>query len=172
MRSDKTQGSSSSGKSRSHPRPLPSDATTHVSSRSLARGVSLAGLVWLLASLGCGGSGPEFHQVAGSIELPDGDRTALSGHCVEARLDSDPQVRAYGPIMADGAFTLETLHEGTVRRGAVAGSYDLRIVLSDDDAEARRKAASRLPDKVLQFETSGLSLDVPTQSSVVLRIAK
>lgn len=136
---------------------------------SLSAGATLSGL---LISAGCGGAGPEFHPVVGSIQLAEGDGSVLAGHGVEAVLESDNLVRANGVIAADGQFSLETLHEGAVRRGALAGKYKARIVLADDDGETRRLAASVLPKKSLQFDTSGLNFEVPAAASIQLRISK
>lgn len=139
---------------------------------------SISPLVWgvtlaaFLGTAGCGGSGPEYHAVSGTIQLADGDIAVLAGHGVEAMLDSDNQVRAHGTIAADGQFSLETLHEGNVRPGAVAGTYKARIVLSDDDGEARRRAAQALPKKTFQFDTAGLAFEVPAASPIQLRISK
>ena len=136
---------------------------------SLSAGAALSGL---LVATGCGGAGPAFHPVIGTVQLAEGDGSVLAGHGVEAVLESDNLVRANGVIAADGQFSLETLHEGAVRRGALAGKYKARIVLADDDGEARRRAASVLPKKSLQFETSGLAFEVPTAESIQLRISK
>ena len=132
------------------------------------------GVTWaaLLGAAGCGGSGPEYHAVSGTIQLADGDIAVLAGHGIEAMLDSDNQVRAHGTIAADGQFSLETLHEGNIRSGAVAGTYKARIVLSDDDGEARRRAAQVLPKKTFQFDTAGLAFEVPAASPIQLRISK
>jgi hypothetical protein len=125
-----------------------------------------------LGIAGCGGSGPEFHPVIGSVQLTDGETAVLAGHGIEAMLESDNQVRAYGTIAADGQFFLETLHEGSVRRGALAGKYQARMVLSDDDIETRRLAAAALPKKAFQFDSSGLAFEVPSASPIQLRISK
>jgi hypothetical protein len=125
-----------------------------------------------LGIAGCGGAGPEFHAVAGTIRLAEGDTSVLAGHGIEAVLESDNQVRAHGTIAADGQFSLETIHEGTVRRGAPAGKYKARIVLSDDDGESRRQAAAAVPKKSLQFDVSGLAFEVPAASPLQFRISQ
>jgi hypothetical protein len=121
---------------------------------------------------GCGGLGPAFHAVVGSVQLTDGETKVLAGHRIEAMLESDNQVRVNGTIAADGQFSLETLHEGVVRRGAPAGKHQARIVLSDDDSETCRLAAATLPKKAFQFDSSGLAFEVPAASDVQLRISK
>src|SRR5262245_52307772 len=114
-------------------------------------------LLVALASAGCGPGGPKTHPVTGKVELAGGDLSHLAGSHVEAALTGDPTVRASGEIQPDGTFTLETLHRGTVLKGAVEGSYQARIVPSDDDRRARTAVALRFQ----QFASSGLSFEVP-----------
>jgi hypothetical protein len=48
----------------------------------------------------------------------------------------------------------------------------VRLLLSDDgDAEARKLRRKAIHPRFLQFETSGLSLEVPPDSEVVLKVA-
>jgi hypothetical protein len=121
---------------------------------------------------GCGGSGVKTHPVAGKIEIPSGDIKPFTGHTVEVVLDSNPAVRAAGQIQEDGTFALETLQGGSVLKGAVEGTYKARIVLADDDISQRNLAAKAIPARYLQFEKSGLSLQVPTTENVSLKILR
>ena len=122
---------------------------------------------------GCGGSaGPQTHPVKGQVQLAGGEIKNLAGQSVEAALDKDPTTRAYGQILPDGSFTLETLQAGTVRPGAAEGKYRVRLVLSDDDPEARRRAARTVHPRYLQFQAAGLSLQVPSKDLVTLALSK
>lgn len=123
----------------------------------------------ILAIVGCG-SGETFHPIQGKFELPGGDLSALAGCTIEAIHDANPLVRASGAIQADGSFFLETLKEGVIHRGAAEGTYRLRIILSDDDPASRRKAARAVARRLLEFDTSGLSLRVPSGEKVVLQL--
>jgi hypothetical protein len=96
---------------------------------------------------------------------------ALAGSTVEAALEGDPTVRAAGTIEPDGTFALETLQAGVIRKGAVPGTYKVRVILSDDDPAARKKAAKAVHPKALQFETSGLTFQVPAADEVRLVLA-
>lgn len=143
----------------------------------LGRRIATAGVSLLLAVatmsnlLGCGAGGPKTYPVRGTVQIEGGDIRQLAESTVEAALESDDTVRASGSIQADGAFTLETLHAGNRLNGAQAGNYRARIILSEDgDKEARRKLQSTVHARFLQFETSGLSFQVPTTGSVVLKI--
>jgi hypothetical protein len=129
--------------------------------------------VFLLATIalvGCGPSGPRTHPVNGRVSVPNGDVAVLAGSTIEAALDSDLTVRAAGTIEPDGTFKLETLQSGAIRRGAVAGNYKVRVILADDDPAARKKAAKAVHPKALKFETSGLTLQVPTPDEVRLEL--
>lgn len=121
---------------------------------------------------GCGGSSVKTHPVAGKIEIPSGDIKPLAGHTVEVALDSNPAVRAAGQIQDDGSFQLETLQGGSILKGAVEGTYKARIVLADDDIGQRNLAAKAIPSRYLQFEKSGLSLQVPATENVSLKILR
>ena len=130
-----------------------------------------ASLLAMFALAGCGPGGPKTHPVSGRVTVPDGDVAALAGSTVEAALDSDPTVRAAGTIEADGSFKLETLQAGVVRKGAISGTYKVRVVLADDDPATRKKAARAVSPKALKFETSGLTLQVPPPGEVQLELA-
>jgi hypothetical protein len=80
-------------------------------------------------------------------------------------------VRVSGLINQDGRFSLETLQAGSLLQGAQEGRYQARIILSDDDPDLRRRAAKALAPRFLQFQTSGLSFQVPTPEDVTLQLA-
>ncbi len=132
--------------------------------------------VVMLSSLGlsgCGGpAGPKTSPVKGQVQLAGGDIKDLAGHSLEAALETDSSVRAYGQIQEDGSFALETLRAGVLLSGAAEGAYRVRVVLSDDDAEARRRAAEALHPRFLQFDSSGLSIRVPSNAPVTLTLSK
>jgi len=122
---------------------------------------------------GCGGSaGLKTHAVNGQVQIAGGDVKDLAGHSLEAALDTDLTVRASGQIQEDGSFSLETLQAGVLHSGAVEGAYRVRIVLSDDDPEARRRAAQALHPRFLQFDSSGLSIQVPNNDPVAVVVSR
>ena len=129
-------------------------------------------LVTSMMTLGCGPAGPKTYPVNGRVELTQGDGAVLAGTNIEVSLESDPTVRASGVIDENGRFTLETLHGGKIWKGAVEGSYQVRLILSDDDKEARRKAAQAISPKALKFESSGLKIQVPANGEVTLKVPK
>jgi predicted small lipoprotein YifL len=120
---------------------------------------------------GCGSGGPKTYPVRGRVAIPNGDVAVLAGSTVEAALDADPTVRAAGTIEPDGSFRLETLQAGVIKTGAVAGTYKVRVILTDDDPAMRKQAAKALHPKALKFESSGLTLQVPAPDEVRLELA-
>ena len=109
-----------------------------------------------LMTLGCGQTGPETHPVSGRVVLTGGDAGQLAGHHIEAVMDSDPTVRASGVIGPDGTFALETLHAGEVRKGAIAGRYQARVVPAEENEEGKKLQKPPVAPRHLKFETSGL----------------
>jgi hypothetical protein len=125
----------------------------------------------LLLACGCGQDGPRTYPVGGRVELKGGDVTHLAGSAVEVSLASDRTARAYGQIEPDGRFRLESLQAGEVRRGVPEGNYVARILPNDEDGPSRQRATRALSPRYLRFETSGLTLQVPTNEDVTLRVA-
>jgi|GEM_PF-1290687 len=125
-----------------------------------------------LLSAGCGSTGPATHAVTGTVRIDGGDAAVLAGGSVEGALEGDKSVRASGEIKPDGSFRLETLQNGAIVGGAREGTFQVRIILPDDDATARKAASKAVAGKYLSFETSGLSFKSPTQAPVTLNLAK
>ena len=125
----------------------------------------------LLALIGCSEAGPKTYPVSGTVALAGGDAQKLAGHHVEAALDSDPTVRASGVIGPDGAFTLETLQSGAVRKGAQEGTYRVRIVPADEGDDGKKLKKPPVAARHFKFETSGLSFQVPANGNVTLELS-
>jgi hypothetical protein len=146
---------------------------TFVIQKQWSRSCAVLAGIALLGCAGCGGSpGPKTFAVTGQVQLADAGSEVLAGHFVEAALESDPSVRAYGEIGEDGKFALESLHSGSLRPGAVEGRYRVRVALADDDVEARKQAAQALHPRYLDFEKSGLSIQVPGDDPVSLPLSR
>lgn len=128
-------------------------------------------VVVVLGLTGCGQSGPRTHPVSGTVVLPGGDVSHLAGSTVELVSEADPAVRASGEVRPDGRFTLETLHEGVIKKGALEGAYRARLVLPDDDPQVKKQAARAIDPRFTQFQTAGLSVTVPAAGDVTLTVA-
>ena len=113
-------------------------------------------MIGLLGHAGCGGpAGPTTYPVKGQVQLADGEVKVLAGHNLEAALEADSTVRAYGLIHDDGSFELETLRAGVLQSGAAEGKYRVRVALSDDDPDARSRFAQAVHPRFLTFDASG-----------------
>ncbi len=130
--------------------------------------IACSGFLATVVLVGCSSS-DGLRPVTGTVTGP-GDVAVLAGSAVEIALESDPTVRASGTIEPDGRFTLDSLKDGQVRRGAPTGTYKARIILGDDDPALQKKAAKAVPTKFLKFETSGLTVRVPADSAVTLAV--
>lgn len=125
----------------------------------------------LFALAGCGDNLPKTYPVSGKVALAGGDAQKLVGHHVEAVLDGDPAVRASGVIGPDGGFALETLHAGTILKGAREGTYRVRIVPAEEDENGKKLKKPPVAAKHLKFETSGLALQVPAGGDVTFELS-
>jgi predicted small lipoprotein YifL len=127
--------------------------------------------VGLFALAGCGESGPKTYPVKGKVALIGGDVQKLVGHSVEAALDGDTNVRATGIIGPDGTFTLETLQDGKIKKGAREGTYRVRIFPADEDDNGKKLRKPPIAARHFKFETSGLSFQVPASGELNLELA-
>lgn len=125
----------------------------------------------IAACVGCG-SNSGIHRVQGQVQVAGGDASPLVGHLVEIAKADEQQVRASGEIKADGKFQLESLQAGQITPGTVPGKYLVRIVLADDDPQARQVAAAAINPRYLKFESSGLTVEVPASSAVQLQVMR
>ena len=138
-----------------------------VSRRAAASGV----LAFAASVAGCGAGADHIHPVSGKFVVENGgDVSAVAGHIVETRLESDPLVRSSGQIADDGSFRLETLHQGEIVDGAAAGTHVARIVLSDDDKEKQARDAKRLGPEHRDFDKSVWKIEVPPASDPQLSV--
>jgi hypothetical protein len=124
----------------------------------------------VLVLVGCG-TGVKLHPVTGQVTFADGEVATLAGHHVEVALIEQPTQRANGIIRPDGSFVLETLDAGTFRQGAQAGTYQVRILLADEDDQGNHLPRPPLARRYFSFAESGLSLTVPS-GAVTLTVSK
>ena len=116
----------------------------------------------LFALVGCSGPGVKTHPVNGKVEIKDGDASLLAGSGVELMHETDETLRPSGSIDASGNFLVKTVYKGEILEGAPEGKYKARIVLADpSDDGVPKRPRNLLHPRYLDFEKSGLSLDVP-----------
>jgi hypothetical protein len=124
---------------------------------------AVASAFWLLVLVGCSGQTIKTYPVAGKVEIKDGDVAILTGSYVELKHESDEALRPGGNIDSSGAFTVKTLHQGVLLRGAPEGKYRARIILGDESDEGvPKRKGNPIHNRYLDFATSGLSVTVPS----------
>jgi hypothetical protein len=122
-----------------------------------------AGCLLLVAVSGCGAHGVKTYPVKGKVEIKDGDVALLAGSHVELMQESDPDIRSSGKIEPGGNFSLQTQHQGKIVVGAPEGKYKVRIVLADESDEGvPKRKGDPIHKRFLDFNTSGLSVTVPS----------
>ena len=128
----------------------------------------LAGAVFLC---GCGGEkmeGPPTVPVKGRIEFTKGGKVqdlANNSILVEFQSVEQPEVKAFGEILEDGSFTMSTQADEKGKPGVVAGTHRVRL-------NADESASRFVSPKFLSHETSGITVNVPTEGELVIKVWK
>jgi hypothetical protein len=134
------------------------------------RGAAVLAVVALVLA-GCGG-GPKTHPVRGKVVVADGDVAQLADGHVEFVREDDPGVRADGLIGPDGRFEMQTQLQGKLLTGAAEGTYRARIILPDADGGGGRRRPRPIHDRFLDFKTSGLTFQVPTDGEITVTVSR
>jgi hypothetical protein len=120
---------------------------------------------------GCGGEtveGPPTVPVKGKIEFTKGGKVQdLSDQSIVIEFQSieQPEFKAFGEILEDGSFTLTTQVNEKGKPGVVAGSHRVRL-------NADESAARFVSPKFLTYETSGITVKVPPDGELVIKVWK
>ena len=127
-------------------------------------------LLWLA---GCSSQSIKTHPVAGRVELAGGDVAILTGSSIEIKSDADETLRPIGNIDSAGNFTIKTRYQGEIVPGVPEGKYKARIILGDESDEGvPKRKGNPIHRRFLEFDTSGLSLTVPSGDYAVKLSAK
>ena len=120
---------------------------------------------------GCGGedvAGPPTMPVKGKIEFTKGGKVqdlANNSIIIEFQSVEQPELKAFGEILEDGTFTMTTQVDGKGKPGLVAGPH--RVCLNADESAARF-----VSPRFLKHETSGITVKVPPEGELVIKIWK
>src|SRR5262245_55194105 len=126
---------------------------------------------YFVLSLGCGGeklAGPPTVPVKGKVEFTKGGKVqdlANNSILVEFQSVEKPELKAFGEILEDGTFTMNTQLEGKGRPGVVAGTHRVRL-------NADESASRFVSPKFLKHETSGITVKVPPEGELVIQVWK
>lgn len=126
----------------------------------------------LVLSVGCGPAGEKLHTITGKIAVADTELADIVGSSVEVADTANENNRGFALIEPDGQFSIESLRSGEVKQGLAAGVYKARIILSDEDFESRKNASIAIAKRYQSFDTSGLTISVPSSSDVVFQISR
>jgi hypothetical protein len=132
---------------------------------------ALAFLVGIGFLVGCGAEnveGPATVPAKGKIEFTKGGKVqdlANNSIVVEFQSVEQPEVKAFGEILEDGSFIMSTQVNEKGKPGVVAGSHRVRL-------NADESAARFVSPKFLSHETSGITVTVPTEGELVIKVWK
>lgn len=122
--------------------------------------------------LGCGGppsaEGPPAEDITGRLVFTKGGDIADLYGCqgsVEFQSVERPDVHAFGEIREDGTFKLATLEDGVGRAGVIEGTHRVRLNLDDS-------AKNLVAPQFLSFERSGITVKVPSEQPIEIKVWK
>lgn len=126
----------------------------------------------LAASItGCAGKieeGPPTVPAKGKVEFTKGGKVQdLSDRSVMLEFQSieQPEMKAFGAILEDGSFTMTTHIDGQGKPGVLPGMH--RVRLNADESAVRFVAA-----KFLRYETSGITVKIPSDGDLIVKVWK
>jgi hypothetical protein len=120
---------------------------------------------------GCGSEkveGPTTVPVKGRIEFTKGGKVqdlADRDITVEFQSVEQPEIKSFGAILEDGSFTMTTQVNERGKPGVVAGSHRVRL-------NADESAARFVSPRFLRYETSGITVKVPPEGELVIKVWK
>jgi hypothetical protein len=129
----------------------------------------LAGALFVLA--GCVGKkdeGPQTVPVeAKAIMTKGGTIGDLANASIAVQFESvdQPGVIAYGAILEDGTLTVATQTPTGEKPGLVPGKHRVRL-------NADERAAQQVSPKLLEYHTSGLTVSVPSDQPIEIKLWK
>ncbi len=144
--------------------------------------LDFSGLSWppilLLVFAGCGGGpvAPEppvkTYPVLGKVVYKGGagNIERLERATVWFLSKTDPTVQAIGRISDDGSFQMALMQEGKTFAGVPAGTYKVRLEPPVD--EDRNPQENVLAARYTDFDTSGLTVTVPTDGEITLEVER
>jgi hypothetical protein len=102
-------------------------------------------LTLLTVSGGCGNRAavPETHAVTGTVKFADG-KAVPAGTLLDFQSQTEPRYTTQADVVADGRFTVRTIAGKERLEGAVAGTYQLTVMLPNTG-----DSASGGPQKIL-----------------------
>lgn len=126
------------------------------------------GLMVTTLVVGC--SSQKQPTLTGKVVHKDFSDLKFSADSIELQSVTNPTQFAYGQLTEAGGFAVESLIDGKIVKGAPAGKYRVRFIISDDDIEHKKELISKIDKRFLNHELSGWNVDVPG-SDIVLELS-
>jgi len=123
----------------------------------------------LAAALAVGCSSQQQPSLTGKVVHKDFSDFKFSEDSIELQSVTNPTQFAYGQLAETGDFEVESLSDGKIVKGAPAGKYRVRFVISDDDIEHKKELISKIDKRYLNHELTGWNVEVPG-SDIVLQL--
>jgi hypothetical protein len=124
------------------------------------RGVAFLALI---ATTGCGSSGPRTYRIPGKLIYDDGSPVTGASVVLQTTM-KDQAVVARGMATPDGKFSLTTFQEGD---GVIAGDHQVSISPLPI-AEGTKPLGPPIPSQYWDFSTSQLTTSVTPQTTEIL----
>jgi len=122
----------------------------------------------LLASTGCGPSGPRTYRIPGKLVYDDGSPVTGASVVLQTTV-KDQAVVARGMATPEGKFELSTFKEGD---GVVAGEHQVSIS-PVPIPEGTKPLGPAVPSQYWDFSTSQLTTSItPQTSEIVITLAR
>lgn len=125
------------------------------------------GLVCTAFAVGC--SSQQQPNLTGKVIHKEYSDLKFSADSIELQSVTNPSQFAYGQLTEAGDFAVESLIDGKIVKGAPAGQYRVRFIISDDDIEHKKELISKVDKRYLNHELSGWNVEVPG-SDIVLEL--
>jgi len=106
--------------------------------------------------------------VEGKVEFTKGGNVrdlADRSIVVEFQSVEQPELKAFGAILEDGSFTMTTQVNEKGKPGVLAGSHRVRL-------NAEESATRFVSGKFLKYETSGITVKIPPEGELVIKVWK
>ncbi len=114
---------------------------------------------------GCGPTAPKTYAVTGKVVLKGGGK--LHGLAIEFQSVADPNVRALGDINPDnGSFKMVSVLLNRGKEGVVEGEHRVRVF------NPLNEKSRVVQPKFQRFDTSGITVTVPTDKEVVIEVLR
>lgn len=123
----------------------------------------------VFAALAVGCSGQQQPTLTGKVVHKEHSDLKFSADSIELQSVTNPTQFAYGQLTEAGDFAVESLIDGKIVKGAPAGKYRVRFIISDDDIEHKKDLISKVDKRYLNHELSGWNVEVPG-SDIVLEL--